>query len=63
MKIYIVGKEKLFNSSEKENIGKYGEIIFLDSNNYIDNITNDSSKKVVVYDPDFGGWKFPKEIL
>ena len=63
MKIYVVGEEQLFNSSQKENIGKYGEIIFLDSNNYIDNIINDSSEKVVVYDPDFGGWNFPKEIL
>ena len=63
MKVYVVGEEQLFNSSQKENIGKYGGIVFLDSNNYIENIINDSSEKVIVYDPDFGGWNFPKEIL
>ena len=63
MKVYVVGEEQLFSSSRKENIGKYGEIVFLDSNNYIENIINDFSEKVVVYDPDFGGWNFPKEIL
>ena len=63
MKVYVVGEEQLFSSSQKENIGKYGEIVFLDSNNYIENIINDSSEKVVVYDPDFGGWDFPKGIL
>ena len=63
MKVYVVGEEQLFSSSQKENIGKYGEIIFLDSNNYIENIINDSSEKVIVYDPDFGGWDFPKGIL
>jgi len=63
MKVYVVGEEQLFSSSQKENIGKYGEIVFLDSNNYIENIINDSSEKVIVYDPDFGGWDFPKGIL
>ena len=63
MKVYVVGEEQLFNSSQKENIGKYGGIVFLDSNNYRENIINDSSEKVVVYDPDFGGWDFPKDIL
>lgn len=63
MKVYVVGEEQLFNSSQKENIGKYGGIVFLDSNNYIENIINDSSEKVIVYDPDFGGWDFPKRIL
>ena len=63
MKVYVVGEEQLFSSSQKENIGKYGEIVFLDSNNYIENIINDSSEKVIVYDPDFGGWDFPKRIL
>ena len=63
MKVYVVGEEQLFSSSQKENIGKYGEIVFLDSNNYIENIINDSSEKVIVYDPDFGGWGFPKDIL
>ena len=63
MKVYVVGEKQLFSSSQKENIGKYGEIVFLDSNNYIENIINDSSEKVIVYDPDFGGWDFPKRIL
>ena len=63
MKVYVVGEEQLFNCSQKENIGKYGEIVFLDSNNYMENIINDSSEKVIAYDPDFGGWDFPKEIL
>ena len=63
MKVYVVGEEQLFSSSQKENIRKYGEIVFLDSNNYIENIINDSSEKVIVYDPDFGGWDFPKRIL
>lgn len=63
MKVYVVAEEQLFSSSQKENIRKYGEIVFLDSNNYIENIINDSSEKVIVYDPDFGGWGFPKDIL
>ena len=63
MKIYIVREKQLFNSSQIEDIKKYGDIIFLDSDNYIKNIINDSNEKVIVYDPDFGGWNFPKEIL
>ena len=63
MKIYIVGEKQLFNSFQIEDIKKYGDIIFLDSDNYIKNIINDSNEKVIVYDPDFGGWNFPKEIL
>ena len=63
MKIYIAGEKELFNDLEKENFSKYGELLFLDSNNYIETIINDSSEKVIIYDPDFGGWDFPREIL
>ena len=63
MKIFVVGEEQLFNSSQKEKIEKYEEIVFLDSSSFIDNIVTDFSEKIIVYDPDFGGWNFPKEIL
>ena len=63
MKIYIAGEKELFNETQKENFSKYGELLFLDSNNYIETIINDSNEKVIIYDPDFGGWDFPREIF
>lgn len=63
MKIFVVGEEDLFNQSQKEIIKQYGELIFLNKDTYIKDIINDKDDKVIVYDPDFGGWNFSKEIL
>ena len=43
MKIYIAGEKELFNGTQKENFSKYGELLFLDSNNYTETIINDSN--------------------
>lgn len=63
MKIFIVGEKDLFNVSQIEDIKKYGEVLFLNKNIFINEIINNSDNKVIIYDPDFGGWNFPKEIL
>ena len=63
MKIYIVGEENLFKKNQKEEIKKYGETIFLKKEKFIEIILNDKSEKVIIYDPDFGGWNFSTEIL
>lgn len=63
MKIFVVAEKELFNVNQIERIEEYGELVFLNKDTYIADITSDDNEKVVVYDPDFGGWKFPKEIL
>ena len=63
MKIFVVGEEDLFNQNQKGKIEQYGELIFLNKDTYIKDIINDKDDKVIVYDPDFGGWNFSKEIL
>lgn len=62
MKIFMVCEKTLFNELQKDELNKYGEVIFLD-NNYTLDIINDANEKIIIYDPDFGGWNFPKEIL
>lgn len=63
IKIYIVGEENLFNSSYVDNLKRYGDVIYLKTSNYIDRLINSNDKKIIVFDPDFGGWSFPREIL
>ncbi len=60
---YIVGEKNLFSSEHIESMKKYGEIIFLNSDNYIEEIITNNNEKIIVYDPDFGGWSFPNDIL
>ena len=63
MKIYILGEDNLFNCKQKDNLVRYGQLVFLENNNYIEKLINDSSDKVILYDPDFAGWDFPHEVL
>ena len=63
MKVFVVSERDLFNIELQEKIKKYGETVFLNKDTYIENIISNDDEKVVVYDPDFGGWSFPKEIL
>lgn len=63
MKVFVVSERDLFNIELQEKIKKYGETVFLNKDTYIENIISNDDEKVVIYDPDFGGWSFPKEIL
>ena len=63
MKVFVVSERDLFNIELQEKMKKYGELFFLNKNTYVEDIINDTEEKVVVYDPDFGGWNFSKEII
>ena len=63
IKIFIVGEENLFNDNYIDRLKSYGDVIYLEKNNYIDRLIDSDDKKVIIFDPDFGGWNFPKEIL
>ena len=63
MKIFIIAERNLFNLNQKEKIEKCGELVFLNKDTYVEDIISNNDEKVIVYDPDFGGWSFPKEIL
>ena len=63
IEICMVCESGLFNDSYIENLEKLGKVIFLRKNNYEKVLTNDANKKIIVYDPDFGGWDFKDEIL
>ena len=63
MKIFVVSEKDLFDSNQKDRIENCGEVVFLDKDTYIEDIISNDEEKVIVYDPDFGGWNFPKEIL
>ncbi len=63
MKIFVVSEKDLFDSNQKNRIENCGEVVFLEKDTFIEKIINNDEEKVIVYDPDFGGWNFPKEIL
>ena len=63
MKVFVVSERDLFNIELQEKIKKYGEVFFLNKDTYVEDIINNDEEKVVVYDPDFGGWNFSKEII
>ena len=63
MKIFVVGEKDLFNLNQREKIENCGEVVFLDKDTYIENIITNNEEKAIIYDPDFGGWSFSKEIL
>ena len=61
--IFIVGEKTLFNNSKIESMRNYGEVVFAEKDNYVNEIINNKDEKIVIYDPDFAGWKFPQDIL
>lgn len=63
MTIFIVGEKTLFDNNQIETIKSYGKVIFVEKDSYINEIINNNEEKLVIYDPDFGGWKFPQDIL
>ena len=63
IEVCIVAERELFEDNYIENIEKLGKVIFLRKNNYEKFLIKDNSKKIIVYDPDFGGWDFSDEIL
>lgn len=63
MIIFVVSEKDLFDSNQNDRIENCGEVVFLDKDTYIENIICNNEEKVIVYDPDFGGWNFPNEIL
>lgn len=63
IKIYFVTKKNLFTPNLIEDIKQLGEVIFIENVNPSLYLLNDDSRKVIVYDPDFGGWNFPDDII
>jgi len=63
MIIYIIGERILFDNNKINILKEYGQVIFAEKENYINEVINNNSKKIIIYDPDFGGWSFPQEII
>lgn len=63
IEICIVAERELFDDNHIDNLEKLGKVIFLRKNSFKEFLIKDSNKKIIVYDPDFGGWDFKDEIL
>ena len=63
IEVCFVAERKLFENDYIENIEKLGKVSFLRKNNYEKVLINNKNKKIIIYDPDFGGWNFTDEIL
>lgn len=61
--IIFVTDKKLFNNKYINNLKNIGYVLFFTKDNFVEKITANRNKKIIVYDPDFGGWSFPQEIL
>lgn len=65
MNIYFIVEKNLFHANHLKTISNFGHIIFMSQNNE-DNykiLKKDKGKKIIVYNPDYAGWKFPDMIL
>ena len=63
IEVCFVAEREMFEDSYIDNIEKLGKVTFLRKNNYEKVLIKDNNKKIIVYDPDFGGWDFKDEIL
>lgn len=61
--ICFICDSNLFNEQYLNTFRNLGEVIFFNKNNFVNELIRNDNKKIIVYDPDFGGWKFPREIL
>lgn len=53
----------LFDNKYLDTISEFGQKVFLNKCSFSDEIIKNKNKKIIIYDPDFGGWNFPKRIL
>ena len=61
--IIFITEKSLFDNKYIDSLSNLGNIYFYSKENYISNIISNKNKKIIIYDPDFGGWKFKDEIL
>lgn len=63
LEICFVTEKGLFKKQYIEKLNTFGPVIFLEKENFVKKLIEDDNEKIIVYDPDFGGWDFPSEIL
>ena len=61
--IVFITEKGLFNNKYIDSLKNLGNIFFYSKENYVSNIISNKNKKIIIYDPDFGGWDFNEEIL
>lgn len=61
--ICFICDSDLFNEQYLNTFRNLGEVIFFNKNNFTNELIINDNKKIIIYDPDFGGWNFPREIL
>lgn len=65
MKAYFITEKDTFKKQYLENISKYCSIVYGSNNNDLNHelLLADHNDKIIIYDPDYAGWKFPDKIV
>ena len=61
--IVFITDKKLFDKKYITSLGNLGNVIYYSKDNFVSKLIDNKNEKVIVYDPDFGGWDFPEKIL
>ena len=63
IEICFVAEKSMFDNEYIENLESFGKVIFYRKKSFENLLIQDDNKKIIIYDPDFGGWNFDDNIL
>lgn len=65
MNIYFIAEKQTFKQIYIDKISRFGNILYLSDNNNENYsiLKQDNNEKIIIYDPDYAGWKIPNNIL